>query len=134
MNAPEFRQRVMAQERPGLSRESLAFAVEYFVSQHRLSEGDVRACIELAGRLEAAYPPRQIETAVTATSPISISPGALIASEKWAAELRPWVEQMRQDIFGNTQPPFKTYEDAVQALKGTTQEVSIDQATKEITT
>jgi hypothetical protein len=134
MNAHEFRQQVMAQERPELSKTNLALAVDFFVSEHRTNRADLSACLQLAGRLEAAYPSQQPDTTIAATAPIVISPGAVIASETWAEELRPWVERVRQEVFGNTKPPFKTVEEAGQALKGTTQEVLINQAIEEITT
>jgi hypothetical protein len=74
MNAQEFRQEVMKQERPGLSKISLSVAADFFVSEGWIKRADISACIQLAGRLEVAYPLMSIETAVTAASPISISP------------------------------------------------------------
>jgi hypothetical protein len=132
MNAQEFRQQVMAQERPGLSKTNLAVAVDFFVSEGRTNRADLSACIQLAGRLEAAYPPQQPDTAMAATAPIVISPGAVIASETWAEELRPWVERVRQEVFGDSHPPFKTYEDAAKAVKGTDQAAAVDKAAEEI--
>jgi hypothetical protein len=132
MNAPEFRRRVMAQERPGLSRESLSFAVEYFVSQHRLSEGDFHSCIELAGRYESERPRLSVDTAVKSASAMPISLGAVIASEKWADELRPSIEKWRQEIFGSPRPPFQTSEDARTVLMGSDKGEMVEQAAKDI--
>jgi hypothetical protein len=131
MNAPEFRRRVMAQERPGLSKVSLAFAADFFVSQHRLTEGDVRSCIELAGRYEAAYPCLPGDIAASTPSTVPMSLGAVIASERWADELRPSVEKVRQTIFGSPRPPFKTSEEALTALTGTDKGEMVEQMARE---
>ncbi|HSF32513.1 MAG TPA: hypothetical protein VLK82_18835 [Candidatus Tectomicrobia bacterium] len=132
MNAPEFRRRVMAQERPGLSKVSLSFAADFFVSQHRLMEGDVRSCIELAGRYEAAYPGMRGDPAASTTSTVPISLGAVLASDRWADELRPSIEKVRQEIFGSPQPPFKTSEEALTALTRTHKGELVEQAAKDL--
>ncbi len=61
MTVERFRERVMSQERPGLSKGSLAFAADFFVSQQQTHEGDLKSCIELAGSYEVSSP--IIETA-----------------------------------------------------------------------
>jgi hypothetical protein len=132
MNAPEFRRWGMAQERPGLSKASLSFAADFFVSQHRLTEGDVRSCIELAGRYEAAYPSIPGDPAAGTTSAVPISLGAVIASDRWADDLRPSIEKLRREIFGSPRPPFKTSEEARTALTGTHQGAMVEHAAKEL--
>lgn len=116
MTAERFGDWVMLQERPGLSKGSLAFAADFFVSQQQTHGGDLKSCIELAGSYEVSSPIIETATGGTQAFSISITPAALITSEKWARDLHPWVEGVRQEIFGSPLPPFRTYEDAVRSL------------------
>jgi hypothetical protein len=116
MDASEFQHQVRWLGRL-LSEESLSCALAHYVEDiGRFDHAAVRQCVQLAGRIEATFGARR-------QPPSNGTPAceALIGSEERTERIRPLVEQVRQELFGTSQPPMQTPREAftgVRAIAG----------------
>ena len=115
MDAKAFKRvvciRVLAGE---VSQTALDTAIAYFVSVHRTNQSDVNECINLAGRIDTAYPAAKDNGHSPTKRLTPLTPGLLARSDSLTALITPDVEQLRQELFGSPQPPFNSYEDAAE--------------------
>jgi hypothetical protein len=118
MNADDFQGQVQWLGR-SLLQESLSLALAHYMKDvGRFDHAAVRQCIQLAGRIEETLSARRQSQSngTPACEP-------LIGSEERAERIRPLVEQVRQEIFGTSQPPMQTPYETFTGVRA----ISVDQ-------
>jgi len=126
MTPKHFRARVLAHESKDLPPSSLRRAAEIWLSRRgTLSEAGIDACIELAELLERYHQdslreldlqsqPEPYRQRLAANGANAV--GEVMASDLAVEAITPRIEQIREELFGSTSPPFMTYDAAVEWL------------------
>lgn len=126
MDEDDFR-RLVKEEAPTLllqeaPQESFDAACRFFAAAKRLTREAVPECVRLVAHFEAFrrglqdQPVARPASAATVTPPPS--PGLQWTVDRLSRQVRPWVEAVRQEVFGARQAPFARPEDAEAWLHG----------------
>lgn len=96
---------------PCVQEDTRQVAIHFFVDQGWTQQSDIASCIELAGRIEACWNGSQQNSGTPEGVRLaSLTPGILAISDCLIKQITPDVEQVRQELFGNTEAPFSSYE------------------------
>ncbi len=109
-----FGSEVRSHKPPDLPDFALEEAIAYFVDIGQTSRSDIRKCIQLAGVISRAILAQGPKTKSGLGEFVQkLSPDRLITSEYILKLIRPDVEAVRRKLFGNPDPPFKKYKEAI---------------------
>jgi hypothetical protein len=122
MTADEFLQRMLRYEGPDTPRYSLICAADFFVQRRHHHESAVGPCLELAQHIAKFCKINEPAPRQAQPSHVFPTPGELITSDLLVQKIRPYVERLRQELFGSPEPPFASYEAAVEWLVRTGRE------------
>lgn len=122
MTADEFLQWMLRYEEPDLPRQSLGCAAHFLIQRGHHDQSAVGPCLEVARHIAKFY--RIAEPAPQQGQPLHVlpSPGELITSDLLVQKIRPYAARLRQELFGSPEPPFASYEAAVEWLVRTGRE------------
>lgn len=113
MNERDFRAQVKMRTPPGLSPEAVEVALQVFTRGGWTESYHMRGCMETAGLIAAELSKAKQAQETTPRPLFRVTPGLLLTSRQLAAAITPWVKQVRTDLFGRPELPFRSYAKAV---------------------
>ena len=112
MTPDEFRAAVLQASPPGLPVGAIRTAIEEYCEHGRHEQRHIADCVQRAGDLAVSGRQQaQAKTAVLERLPVS--PAIRIASRARARALDGWCREVRETLFGTSNPPFGTVAKAV---------------------
>jgi hypothetical protein len=115
-NIKNFSREVFSKAPDGLEKKALEIAIDHYAEFGETRQWDVTKCIQLAGRIQ------QENTASTRTPPdfglfSTLETDTLVSSEFVLSLIRRGVEDVRKEVFGESDPPFEDYSEAVKWIE-----------------
>jgi hypothetical protein len=86
---------------PTLPKDALDWAIQYQVDIGCMDKQHVRNCVQLAERYRESQPKEKDVSNV-------IVPSSVVESDQLVERITPWIEDTRQEVFGNSSQPFKS--------------------------
>lgn len=131
LNEKSFAEDVWKTAPRDLSDASLIEAIDDLVllnppPQGQFNKGHVNECIQKAISIDIARKKAKKEDKETnkdVTPGFRFPPAWFIEGDDLANVIEPWVEHVRNEIFGATSPPFSDYQDAVEWLNNEEEKV-----------
>jgi hypothetical protein len=113
MDAKAFRAAVNRARPSGVSQAGQDAAIEYFVKTlSQTAQSDVPNCVQLAGQFDMWHASAQDAGQSSSKRLSPLTRGTLARGEELTTRITPDVEQLRQELFGSSQVPFGSVEEA----------------------
>jgi hypothetical protein len=116
MDARTFKKEMVAKKTPGVSREALDVMIERYIAEGKAEKRYIPDCIMDAAALDLESLSEGDDCFHLLARGLPAAQGELLVKQ-----VEPWVESIRQELFGKEAPPFKSdetgYKKAVRWIK-----------------
>ncbi len=116
MTEDEFARAVLNASGPDLHVGPLRQAITEFIDEGRLKRLDLSDCLVRAGELDQRIRTAEAQRAIESTLSLPVTPASQVTARDRLRAIQGWVEELRREFFGQTDPPFGLMEDAEQWL------------------